>query len=106
MTTTIKAKVDHVMRERQRGQNRDHTCHWPGCTVQVVPALWGCLPHWRTLPKHLQQAIWRAYEPGQEVNGTPSASYVAVARAVQAWIKEYEAKRAARPQPHQQQPLL
>ena len=101
--TTIGAKVAYV---KSQGQTRDHHCHWPGCTRQVPPAMWGCVGHWRTLPDHLRTAIWRAYRPGQEVKGTPSASYVAVARAVQDWIKEYEAKRSARPQPHQQQPLL
>ncbi len=30
--------------------------------------------------------VCRAYQPGQEVNGTPSREYVAVAREVQAWI--------------------
>ena len=82
-------KADYV---RAQGQTRDHHCHWPGCPAQVPPALWGCRKHWFTLPVALRTAIWRAYRPGQEVDGTPSDAYLAAAAAVQAWIKEYEGK--------------
>lgn len=63
-----------------------HTCHWPGCKVEVVPAMWGCKPHWFKLPRPLRQKVWRAYVPGQEITKTPSAEYLAVANEVQAWI--------------------
>ena len=81
--TSIGDKVDHVKRARQ---SRDHTCHWPGCTRQVKPALWGCLPHWRALPPALRGKIWAAYRPGQENDLKPSVTYLGVAREVQAWI--------------------
>jgi hypothetical protein len=81
--TSRRAKVDHVLRA---GQTRDHHCHWPGCTEQVPPAKWGCLRHWRMLPRHLRDKIWDAYKPGQEVTLTPSPKYLAVAREVRAWI--------------------
>lgn len=76
-------KADYV---RAEGQTRNHTCHWPGCTRQVPPAMWGCKPHWFALPKPLRDRIWRAYRPGQEKDMRPSAEYLAVAREVQAWI--------------------
>ncbi|MFZ0269904.1 hypothetical protein [Caulobacter sp.] len=76
-------KADYV---RSQPQNRDHHCHWPGCTKQVPPAMWGCKPHWFQLPPQLQRRIWRCYVPGQEITGRPSAEYVAVAREAQAWI--------------------
>lgn len=82
---SIGAKVAYVKRQ---GQTRDHHCHWPGCTRQVPPAVWGCMPHWKTLPAELRDRIWRAYQPGQEVKGTPSAAYITAARAVQQWIAE------------------
>lgn len=81
--TTIGAKVAHV---RAGGQTRNHTCHWPGCTKQVPPAMWGCKPHWFRLPVDLRGRIWRAYRPGQERDLRPSADYIAAARAVQDWI--------------------
>lgn len=65
-----------------------HLCHWPGCPKQVPPALWGCKPHWFALPKHLRDAIWRYYVPGQEITKTPSEQYLEVARQVQDWIAE------------------
>lgn len=49
--------------------------------------MWGCRTHWYMLPKQLRDAIWRTYKPGQEVGMNPSASYVEVAREVQAWIQ-------------------
>lgn len=82
---TIKQKADHV---RAAQQTRTHECHWPGCDRQVPPAKWGCLRHWRMLPRSLQQRIWRAYQPGQETTLTPSREYVEAARAVQEWIRD------------------
>jgi hypothetical protein len=81
--TTIGAKVAHVLRQ---GQTRNHECHWPGCKVQIPPAMWGCKAHWFKLPKVLRDAIWRSYRPGQEKDQRPSAEYLEAARAVQAWI--------------------
>lgn len=83
--TELGDKVAHVKRA---GQTRSHTCHWLGCTRQVPPALWGCKPHWFALPKHLRDAIWRTYQPGQETTMTPSPEYLDAADAVQRWIRE------------------
>jgi hypothetical protein len=91
MNSGVGEKVAHVKRA---GQTRDHHCHWPGCAQQVPPAMWGCRSHWFSLPRSLRDKIWRAYEPGQEVSGTPSAEYVAVAAEVQEWIKRRLAQRA------------
>ena len=74
-----------------------HTCHWPGCTVEVPPRLWGCKPHWFRLPKELRDEIWHTYVPGQEITKKPSAEYVAVARRVQEWCV---AQIAAEPKPN------
>ena len=78
-------KADYV---RSQGQTRHHHCHWPGCTAQVPPAMWGCKGHWFKLPASLRAQIWATYKPGQEVNGTPSAAYLDAAGQVQAWIAE------------------
>jgi hypothetical protein len=85
MANRLPPKAAYVVKQRQ---TRKHHCHWPGCEKQCPPAMWGCKPHWFALPKHLRDAIWRAYRPGQEVNGTPSREYVAVAREVQQWIQD------------------
>lgn len=67
-----------------------HHCHWPGCEKEVAPKLWGCLMHWKMLPTGLQNKIWRAYVPGQEITKTPSAEYVAAAKEVQDWCIEHD----------------
>jgi hypothetical protein len=80
-------KYDYV---RQADQTRNHHCHWPGCDEQVPPAKWGCRKHWYMLPLSLRNKVWAAYQPGQEVNMTPSRRYVEVAREVQVWIEAHE----------------
>lgn len=69
-----------------------HTCHWPGCKVEVPPAMWGCRSHWYALPKYLRDRIWATYRPGQEISKNPSESYIEAAEAVQAWIETYGKK--------------
>jgi hypothetical protein len=64
-----------------------HHCHWPGCTVEVPPKLWGCKKHWYSLPAELRAAIWREYRPGQEIDKRPSQAYLDVADAVEKWIR-------------------
>ena len=81
----IGAKVAHVKSARQ---TRLHECHWPGCTKQVPPAMWGCKAHWFALPATLRARVWRCYRPGQEIDMRPSAEYLAVVNEVQAWIAE------------------
>ncbi len=66
-----------------------HTCHWPGCPIEVEPHLWGCRNHWYRLPERLRKAIWMEYRPGQEITKTPSTEYVYVAKEVQDWIQSY-----------------
>lgn len=68
-------------------QTRRHSCHWPGCTKQVPPAMWGCKEHWYRLPRSLRDKIWDTYSPGQEERLDPSSDYLEAAREVQEWIK-------------------
>lgn len=78
-------KASYVL--RQPGGDGRHTCHWPGCSQSVPPAMWGCREHWYRLPKELRDRIWRTFRPGQEISKTPSRAYVEAARAVQQWIE-------------------
>ena len=80
----VREKAAYV---RSQHQTRKHHCHWPGCTTQVPPAMWGCRTHWFRLPKALRDRIWRAYVPGQEVDTSPSETYLQVADDVQRWIR-------------------
>lgn len=91
----MSSKADYV---RAQTQTRNHTCHWPGCTQQVPPAMWGCTKHWYALPKVLRDKIWAAYRPGQEKTLTPSLAYLCIAREAEAWIHQHIASKAAGPQ--------
>lgn len=87
-TPSKASKAEKVKYVKSQGQNRDHHCHWPGCSQQVPPAKWGCYKHWMLLPKYLRDKIWAAYRPGQEVTMTPSREYLAMAHEVQEWIRK------------------
>ena len=78
------SKADYVRSAPNPG---GHSCHWPGCSRNVPPAMWGCKTHWYKLPVALRNKVWRTYQPGQEIGKRPSAEYVEVAREVQAWIE-------------------
>lgn len=79
-------KAAHVLAAKQ---TRVHACHWPGCTEQVPPALWGCPTHWFRLPSEIRNRIWRHYKPGQEESFLVSEEYLAAAKAAQAWIRDH-----------------
>lgn len=81
------SKADYV---RRQPQARNHTCHWPGCSAQVPPAMWGCKKHWFKLPASLRAKVWATYKPGQEITMTPGAAYILVAQQVQEWIARQE----------------
>lgn len=85
--TSVAAKADYVRGERAKGAG-NHTCHWPGCTMPVPAAMWGCFTHWTRLPRSLQSKIWATYQPGQEISKTPSREYIDVALEVQEWIRK------------------
>lgn len=85
-STTLSEKVAHVL---AAAQTRPHTCHWPGCEVEVPPARWGCKRHWFLLPQAIRNLIWRAYRPGQEITRTPSPAYLKAARVAEEWIQRY-----------------
>jgi hypothetical protein len=82
----IAAKVAHVKAAKQ---TRGHGCHWPGCTKQCPPAMWGCKTHWFRLPKPIRDRIWATYRAGQEETGDPSVAYVVAATAAQDWIVQH-----------------
>lgn len=78
------SKADYV---RRQPQIRKHTCHWPGCTKQVPPAMWGCKKHWFALPFCLRQEIWAAYRIERILDMSQSKEYLEVAERVQNWIR-------------------
>lgn len=83
MTDDISRKVEHV---KSQTQTRNHECHWPGCKLQVPPAMWGCTVHWYKLPKSLRNKVWETYRIGQEIDGTPSNKYMEVMKEIYQYI--------------------
>jgi len=84
-----RVKVEYV---KSQSQTRRHHCHWPGCTKQVPPAMWGCSEHWFRLPYNLRAEIWVNFRCGQETDRKPSEAYLKTAMKVQKWIAEYGTK--------------
>lgn len=62
-----------------------HICHAPGCNILVPPRMWGCKTHWFALPQKIRDAIWREYQPAQEISKRASWRYMAVQRLALAY---------------------
>lgn len=62
---TRQAKIPEAVQKLGRNLSMAHVCHARGCTTAVRPELLMCGRHWRMVPKAVQQAVWRAYRPGQ-----------------------------------------
>ena len=56
-----------------------HHCHAMGCNKAVEPKLLMCAPHWRKVPRDMQNLIWDAYVPGQEIRKNPTSWWFEVA---------------------------
>lgn len=74
-----------------------HECHARGCATKVPPRLLMCGPHWRRVPKELQEAVWKTYRKGQEIDKRPTPEYLAAANdAIEAvvWVEWWERREA------------
>lgn len=79
-----------------------HTCHIPGCTVEVPPKMLMCRSHWARVPRHLQRDVRRTFNPRQCVAGTdvsPTEEWHQAADAAIDYVLELEGRprRRARP---------
>ena len=72
----------------------NHHCHARGCKVPIPPELLFCLPHWRMVPRAIQQAVWRHYRPGQCDDKSPSKEWHEAADAAIAAVAKKEASLA------------
>jgi hypothetical protein len=73
-----------------------HHCHATGCEVSVPPKKLMCRRHWRMVPRDMQNAVWRHYRAGQEIDKRPSGAYL---RAMLDAIKAV-ALLEGQPRPH------
>lgn len=76
---------------------RQHKCHAYGCKRDVAPKYLMCRYHWNMVPKPMQDAVWSAYQPGQELGEKePTLLYeVAAAGACLSVLKAEMEQRAA-----------
>jgi hypothetical protein len=67
-------------------------CAWPGCKTLIPKSHAMCEPHWTLVPKALRDAVWAAYELGQE--NAPeeiSEAYSEAVEEARMWAVAYEA---------------
>lgn len=69
-----------------------HKCHAIGCDVPVPPHLLMCRSHWVQVPKAEQQAVWAAYQPGQEHTKETTEIYRLAAAGAIIAVAEKEGK--------------
>lgn len=55
-----------------------HDCHARACRTSVPPRMFMCRRHWFMVPKHLRDAVWAAYVPGQEIRKDPTREYLEI----------------------------
>lgn len=68
----------------------EHTCHARGCDAAVPPRMFMCRKHWRMIPKRMQDELWDAYVPGQEIRKDPTSEYIEVAMRLVRYVQEKE----------------
>lgn len=71
----------------------NHHCHAWHCPVAVPPKMFMCKAHWFRLPKKMRDAIWAAYQPGQEERLVrPTDEYFRITTEAQRFIADLEGK--------------
>jgi hypothetical protein len=67
-----------------------HHCHATNCTTPIKPEVFMCYPHWKMVPRPMQQGIWATYRVGQCDDLNPSAEYCQAARNAVIAVAEKE----------------
>lgn len=61
-----------------------HECPGPGCERRVSAMMLACDRHWYQVPRHLRDAVYRAWNDGQ---GAGTAEHAFAARAAIKWMR-------------------
>lgn len=64
-----------------------HVCPAPTCTKRVPDHQLACRVHWYALPRSTRNAIWAAYEPGQNAATMSSDYRAALDEATRHWSR-------------------
>lgn len=74
-----------------------HTCHAKGCKTNCKPEYLMCPRHWRMVPRRVQLAVYKYYQPGQ-CQGDPAPSkewHVAADAAIRCVFEAEQSKRVS-----------
>lgn len=69
-----------------------HRCHARGCTVAVRPELLMCAPHWMSVPKRIQRAVWAHYRAGQCEDKSVTTEWLQAADAAIGFVARAEGR--------------
>jgi hypothetical protein len=69
-----------------------HICHAIGCTKACKPTELMDKAHWQMVPLPLRQAVWAAYQPGQERTKRVSRAYLQAAAMAVLAVAEQEGR--------------
>lgn len=76
----------------------EHHCHAHGCKAHCPPEHLMCWHHWRMVPKDMQNAVWKAYRPGQCQDKQVSAEWENAANMAILFVKAAEDSNARQAQ--------
>jgi len=67
-----------------------HTCHAAACSTRCANSMFMCRPHWSSLPRPMQRAVWAGYRKGQELDWLISEAYADAATAAVRFVADQE----------------
>lgn len=73
-----------------------HTCHAKKCKTAVKPELLMCYPHWKMVPKSLQDEVWKYYRVGQCNDKRPSKEWLKAANDAIDYVFKLETKEESK----------
>lgn len=90
-------------------RERPHTCHIPGCDVEVPSKMLMCRSHWSRVPRSMQRDVWQTFNPRQCVAAAavrPSDAWFAAARAAIDYVLELEGRPRRRAKRTKKEPAM
>lgn len=83
----VTPQEDEAFRELDSRRVVPRTCRIEGCETRHPREHYCCPAHWRALPGHLRDAIWRAVRE----HGPISEEWLQAAENAEAWLEDRDA---------------
>jgi hypothetical protein len=71
-------------------------CRWPGCGKTVPASYWGCLVHWKLVPREIRERINAAYRASAHHPPESSPEFAQAAAEASRWARARWAERSRR----------